>query len=110
MEQMSFDLSAGRRSRDRGAGMAEDNSGETWNKRAIDIALSYFRANPDGALFEDVREYALGLGLPPPPSPNAWGAVALTLSKQGFIEKTGLYLQSRAEKSHARAQPVWRIK
>lgn len=111
MTQLAFDLSVSLSARDRGAGLAQDNAGETWNKRASEIALSFFhRAGDDGALFEDVREYATLLGLPAPPSPNAWGAVALTLSRQGFIEKTGVYRQSRAEKSHARAQPVWRIK
>lgn len=107
--QTELDLSVALR--DRGAGLALDNAGETWNKRASEIALSFFRrVGHDGALFEEVREYAAVRGLPAPPSPNAWGAVALALSKQGAIEKTGVYMQSRAVKSHARAQPVWRIK
>lgn len=107
--QLSIDFS--RDARDRGTGLASDNAGQTWNERASQIACSFFRAaGEDGALFEDVRAYAELLGLPEPPSPNAWGAVALAMSKRGQIVKTGVYAQSKSVRSHARAQPLWRIK
>lgn len=107
--QLSIDFS--RDARDRGAGLASDNAGMTWNERATKIAYAFFRAaGEDGALFEDVRAYAEVLGLPEPPSPNAWGAVALAMSKRGQIVRTGSYAQSKSVKSHARAQPLWRIK
>ena len=108
---MQMTLEFNRSQRDRGAAKALENAGETWNQRAASIALGFLKAiGNDGALFEEVREYATLLGLPDPPSPNAWGAVALTLSKQGFIEKTGVYRASKSERSHARAQPVWRVR
>lgn len=105
-----FDLELGRSGRDHGAGLASDNAGKTWNERAMEIALSFFRVNPYGGLFEDVREYASQLGHPEPPSPNAWGAVALAMSKRKLIVKTGEWRQSKYAKSHARSQPVWRLK
>lgn len=109
MEQMDIDFS--RAARDHGAGLAADHAGRTWNERATEIALSFFRsAGHDGALFEDVRAYAELRGLPAPPSPNAWGAVALAMSKRGQIIKTGQWESSRSVRSHARAQPMWRIK
>jgi len=96
--------------RDEGAARALVNAGATWNERATQVALFYFRAAGwDGALFEDVRGYAEALGLPSPPSPNAWGALALSMSKTGLIKKTGVYMNSRSSRSHARAQPVWRL-
>lgn len=111
MEQLSFDLTQSRIRRDQGAARALDNAGQTWHERASDLALFFFKsAGPEGALFEDARNYATLFDLPPPPSPNAWGAVCLSLSKRRLIVKTGAYANSKNVSSHARAQPIWRIK
>lgn len=106
---MQMDLS--KSLRDRGTTKALENAGQTWQERAQQIALGFLKAcGNDGALFEEIREYATLLGLPDPPSPNAWGAVALILSKQRAIEKTGVYRASKSDRSHARSQPVWRVR
>lgn len=111
MEQLSFDLTQSRSRRDQGADAALGNAGESWHDRARELALSFFReAGYAGGLFEDARNYASVRGLPPPPSPNAWGAVCLSMSRQNYIVKTGVYMNSKNVSSHARAQPVWRIK
>jgi hypothetical protein len=111
VEQLSFDLPQGRFQRDTGASLALNNAGESWHERASDLALFFFKsAGYEGALFEDARNYANLFDLPPPPSPNAWGAVCLALSKRGLIVKTGVYTSSRNVSSHARVNPVWRIK
>lgn len=108
---MQMTLEFNRSQRDRGAAQALENAGQTWNQRAAEVALRFLKASGnDGALFEEVREYATLVGLPDPPSPNAWGAVALTLSKQRAIEKTGVYRPSKSDRSHARSQPVWRVR
>lgn len=105
--QLSIDFA--KEERDRGTGLASDNAGLTWNERATEIALAFFKkAGSDGALFEDVRAYAEVLGLPEPPSPNAWGAVALAMSKKRLIVKTGVWENCKSVKSHACAAPVWR--
>jgi hypothetical protein len=97
--------------RDAGAQQALSNAGEDWHSNAVKIALAYLHdIGYKGALFEDVRLRAERNGFPSPPSPNAWGAVCLHLSKLKLIEKTGEYMSSRSIKSHARAQPVWRSK
>lgn len=111
MEQLSFDLPQGRSQRDAGASLALANAGESWHERASDLALFFFKkVGFEGALFEDARNYATLFDLPPPPSPNAWGAVCLNLSKRRMIVKTGVYAKSRNVTSHAREQPMWRIK
>lgn len=108
---MQMSQSFNQTQRDLGAAQALENAGETWQQRAEQIAIGFLKAvGHEGALFEEVREYANLLGLPQPPSPNAWGAVALSLSKKKLIEKTGVYEQSKSLKSHARAQPVWRVR
>ena len=106
--QQSLDFS--RTLRDQGAAQALSNAGREWHDRATQLALEFFaNAGPGGALFEDVREYAQRKGLALPPSPNAWGAVCLAMSKRSLITKTGQLRASRATKSHSRAQPVWRL-
>lgn len=97
--------------RDAGTQQALFNAGSDWHSAALKIALAYLRdIGYKGALFEEVRVRAENNGLPYPPSPNAWGAVCLHLSKLNLIEKTGEYRSSRSVRSHARAQPVWRSK
>jgi len=100
----------GRALRDAGAISALENAGEDWHDMAVSLTLKYFgEAGWEGALFEDAREYATKCGIGAPPSPNAWGAVALALSKRNLITRTGAMLPSKAVRSHARAQPVWRL-
>ena len=96
--------------RDEGAELALLNAGVGWHDAAATLALKYFSdAGWNGGLFEDAREYAVKCGISSPPSANAWGAVALSLSKRNLITKTGVLLPSKAIKSHARSQPVWRL-
>jgi len=96
--------------RDEGAALALANAGEDWHDAASAFALKYFTdAGCDGALFEDARAYAMKCGIGTPPSANAWGAVALSLSTRKLITKTGVLRSSKAVKSHARSQPVWRL-
>ena len=96
--------------RDAGAELALVNAGEEWHDMATTLTLKHFaEVGWDGALFEDARVYAMGCGIGIPPSPNAWGAVALSLSKRNLISKTGVLLPSKRISSHARSQPVWRL-
>lgn len=96
--------------RDEGTKSALENAGENWHDTAITLAIKYFRTvGMKGALFEDVRKYAFACGISAPPSPNAWGAVALDMSKKNMIVRTGAFLPSKDSRSHARSQPVWRL-
>jgi len=96
--------------RDAGAALALANAGEDWHEMATTLTLKYFAdVGWDGALFESARAYAMECGIGIPPSPNAWGAVALSLSKRKLITKTGVLLPSKRISSHARSQPVWRL-
>ena len=103
-------MTLGKLLRDEGAALALTNAGEDWNDMASALALKYFTdVGWDGALFEDARAYAMECGIGLPPSPNAWGAVALSLSTRKLITKTGVLLSSKRVSSHARSQPVWRL-
>ena len=41
---------------------------------------------------------------------NAWGALTAVLVRRGVIEETGRLGKSQDPRSHARRQPVWRVK
>jgi len=101
---------SGEQLRDEGAALALENAGEDWHNTATALTLKYFSdAGWGGALFEDARAYAMKCGIGTPPSANAWGAVALSLSARKLITKTGVLRSSKAVRSHARSQPVWRL-
>ena len=103
-------MNSGEQLRDEGAALALANAGEDWHNTATALTLKYFSdAGWDGALFEDARAYAMKCGIGTPPSANAWGAVALSLSARKLITKTGVLRSSKAVRSHARSQPVWRL-
>lgn len=90
--------------------MALEFAGDEWRELAIRLCRRWFQqAGPQGGLFEDARAYAMACGLWAPPSPNAWGAVTLTMTRRGTIVKTGEFRSSKSARSHYRAQPVWRL-
>jgi hypothetical protein len=96
--------------RDAGAKLALANAGEEWHDMATTLAIKYFTdVGWDGALFENARAHAVNCGVGVPPSANAWGALALSMSKRNLISKTGVLLPSKAVRSHGRSQPVWRL-
>jgi hypothetical protein len=96
--------------RDEGIQMALDHAGDDWTWSATQIALARFKMAGDaGCLFEEARLYADSVGFPPPPSPNSWGAIAMSLSRKEKIIKTGEYRKAKSLRSHAHAFPVWRI-
>jgi|GEM_PF-1538725 hypothetical protein len=109
--------------RDIGTQVALDFAGEDWREHAIRLCTEFFRlervigtlnmnygtATRYGVLFEQAKAYAIAKGLEEPPSANAWGAVCLTMSRRGIIVKTGQYANSAGVRSHARANPLWRL-
>ena len=109
-DELFFGTVTGEMLRDAGIQLAIDHAGDDWHWSATQVAISRFQmAGHAGCLFEEVRAYAESLGLLPPPTPNAWGAVAMAMSKKQIIIKTGEYRKARSLRSHAHAFPVWRI-
>jgi len=98
--------------RDHGTAVALAHAGDVWRTLAQYFVYRYLlHVGSDGCLFEEARAFAEGCFKAVPPSPNAWGALALSMSTQGIIEKTGERQQSSAFiTNHARDATVWRIK
>ena len=105
---------AARAMRDIGTQAVLEFAGDDWRDRAIKLCAEFFHIesviNPGGGmLFEEAKAYAIERGLEDPHSANAWGAVCLTMSRRGIIKKTGQYANSAGVRSHARANPLWRL-
>lgn len=98
--------------RDEGATRALSSAGEAWRDLAQYFVYRYLlHVGSGGCLFEEARAFAEGCFRSKPLSPNAWGALALSMSTQGIIEKTGSRQCSAAfPTNHARDAAVWRIK
>ena len=94
-----------------GAASALAHAGVVWAGLAEYFVYRYLvHAGPDGALFEEARDFAVGCFNLKPPNPYAWGALALGMSSAGMIEKTGVRRRSHAfHSNHAREAAVWRI-
>ncbi len=98
-----------RTQRDSGAELALNRAGDVWRELAEHFAYRYFlHVGDKGAMFEDAHEFAASCFRLKPPSPNAWGALALSMAKKGLIEHTGRYQRSVKFKNHARSAAVWR--
>lgn len=95
--------------RDQGVQAVLDFAGEPWTEVAIAVCHRYFRFYPGDHLFEEAKQYAIRCGVFAPSSPNAWGAVCLTMARRNIIVKTGQYANSTGLHSHGRANPLWRL-
>jgi hypothetical protein len=95
-----------------GAELAADHAERVepgWKDAALTL-LCRFAAGSHGAPFmiEDVRDYADEMGLSPPPTARAWGAVTLRAKREGFIVRAGFSHTTRGP-AHAHPSTLWRL-
>ena len=95
------------RARDAGLAKVLGNAGESWRDEAVRLIRE--RLSGQEVLAEQFRLLCESNGVRPHHC-NAWGGLTAALMKSGVIEETGRLEKSRAPKSHARRQPVWRVK
>jgi hypothetical protein len=101
--QTYFDLDAGERARD--AGLASVG-GSDWIERAAAVVVRELAGQE--VLAESFRVVCERHGIGPEHH-NGWGALTMALARAGTITETGRLEKSRAVKSHARRQMVWRV-
>lgn len=100
-----------RAARDDGTSTALAHAGEAWTELAEYFVYRYFVLQAShGCRFEEARAFAELCFSAQPPHPNAWGSLALRMTRQGLIERTGDYRQSTLFRNHARSAAVWRIR
>jgi hypothetical protein len=84
-------------------GVADTNAG--WLKRAADAMARL----PDGTVDtgEGFRKRLVEGGLSPPAHRNAWGTLAMHMSRRGYLVKTGERRPMLDPKAHGRATDVY---
>lgn len=92
--------------RDEGVAQVLDNACEDWRQEAVRLIRERLAGRE--VLAEEFRIVCEAEGVRPHHC-NAWGALTAQLVKAGVIEDTGRVGKSRAPKSHARRQPIWRV-
>ena len=101
-----WSLAASQTARDAGLARVLDRAG-LFHVQAVEV----IRRRLGGAevLAEEFRRACLAEGVAPHHH-NAWGALTAVLVRRGVIEDTGRLGKSQDPRSHARRQPVWRVK
>jgi hypothetical protein len=84
-----------------------DNAGDSWRSRAVALICEVLAGQE--VLAEDWRLLCEQHGIRPH-HPNAWGGLTAALMKDGTITDTGRLAHSRDPRSHARRQPVWKVR
>lgn len=86
-----------------------DRADENWTEQAEIYFKLHARFHPEGFMTEDVRVWTMKLGFQQPPDNRAWGYVAKSLAKQGYIEATG-YGKQRSASCHGSPKTIWKLK
>ena len=84
-----------------------DNAGENWQAAATHLIQGMFAGQE--VLAEDWRLLCREHGINPH-HPNAWGGLTNSLLRAGVIIDTGRLSKSKDPRSHARRQPIWKVR
>jgi len=101
-----WSLAASEIARDAGQARVLDRAG-TFHADAVEVIRR--RLTGCEVLAEEFRRVCSEEGVAPHHH-NAWGALTGALVRRGVIEDTGRLVKSQDPRSHARRQPVWRVK
>jgi hypothetical protein len=93
--------------RDTAIATVMENAGQRWQAAATQLIQDTLRGQE--VLAEEWRLLCEHHGLNPH-HPNAWGGLTNSLVRSGVITDTGRLGKSRDPRSHARRQPVWRVR
>lgn len=91
------------------AALNAEKKSHGWTEKARDYFLLYGRMHRDGFMTEDVRAWAKRFGFDEPPDNRAWGFVALSLNREGYIVGCG-YSKQRSATCHGSPKTVWKLK
>ena len=97
---------SGQELRDLGIERAAKHAGATWRTKALEVVYVTAKKYPE-ITSDDVHWTADGMELPRPPDPRAWGGIMVQARKNGWITKTGRYMESRRKICHASPKPIY---
>lgn len=106
--QLSIDFTRAMAARESGierSGQHADDVESGWRHQALALVVAFAIGHPEPFLIEQAREYAEKHGLPKPPDPRAWGAVARLAQAKRRIYKVGF---AAAASSNCSPKVLWR--
>lgn len=102
-----FSASASEAARDQGIAMVARNAGTAFMEQAKAVILE--RLSGTECLAEEMRRVCEEAGIQPHHH-NAWGSLTNQLVRAGVLIDTGRLGKSTSLRSHARRQPIWRVR
>ena len=102
-----FSAEASEAARDHALAAVGRNAGPEFHEQAKAVIIE--RLSGTECLAEEMRRVCEEAGVMPH-SPNAWGWLTNRLVRAGILIDTGRLGKSTSVKSHARRQPIWRVR
>lgn len=102
-----FSASASEAARDHAIAAVSTNAGPEFIEQAKAVILD--RLSGTECLAEEFRRVCEEAGIRPYHH-NAWGSLTNQLVKAGILIDTGRLAKSTSVRSHARRQPIWRVR
>lgn len=102
-----FSASASESARDHGIATVARNAGTEFMEQAKAVILD--RLSGTECLAEEMRRVCEEAGVVPHHH-NAWGSLTNQLVRAGVLIDTGRLGKSTSLRSHARRQPIWRVR
>jgi hypothetical protein len=99
--------SASETARDHALGLVSRHAGIEFMEAAKAVILE--RLSGTECLAEEMRRVCEEAGVAPHHH-NAWGSLTNQLVKAGILLETGRMAKSTCVRSHARRQPIWRVR
>jgi len=97
----------GEKLRDAGIAQVLENAGDNWQAAATQLVQDLLSGQE--VLAEDWRLLCEQHGIVPHHS-NAWGGLTNSFVRAGVIVDTGRLSKSKDPRSHARRQPIWKVR
>ena len=102
-----FLASASEAARDQAIATVARNAGVEFMEQAKAVILD--RLSGTECLAEEMRRVCEEAGVMPHHH-NAWGSLTNQLVRAGILQDTGRFAKSTSLRSHARRQPIWRVR
>lgn len=102
-----YSASASEAARDHGIALVAQHAGVAFREAAQAVILD--RLSGCEVLAEEMRRVCEEAGIKPHHH-NAWGSLTNQLVKAGVLIDTGRLAKSTSVRSHARRQPIWKVR
>lgn len=102
-----FSASASEAAKNQAIATVARNAGTVFMEQAKAVILE--RLSGTECLAEEMRRVCEDAGVVPHHH-NAWGSLTNQLVKAGILQSTGRLGKSTSLRSHARRQPIWRVR